>query len=181
MTREQLEHVLRAASQIAAERDVLVIGSQSLLGSFTEDNLPHEATASMEADVAFFDDPGDAKADRVDGAIGELSGFHETFGYYAQGVSVTTAVLPAGWQDRVIPLATPGTAPGRGLCLDPHDCVISKLVANREKDLAFASALVRARLIDLDVLAARLETVAAHPLVLQHIRDWIATSREDPA
>ncbi len=44
MTREQLEHVLRAASQIAAERDVLVIGSQSLLGSFAEDRLPHSAT-----------------------------------------------------------------------------------------------------------------------------------------
>jgi hypothetical protein len=76
MTREQLEHILRAASQIAAERDVLVIGSQSLLGTFAEDSLPHEATTSIEADVAFFDDPDDAKADLVDGAIGELSGFH---------------------------------------------------------------------------------------------------------
>lgn len=48
MTREQLAHVLRAASTIAAERDVLVIGSQSVLGSFGEDMLPFEATASME-------------------------------------------------------------------------------------------------------------------------------------
>jgi hypothetical protein len=181
MTREQLEHILRAASQIATERDVLVIDSQSLLGSFAEDSLPHEATASMEADVAFFDDPGDAKADLVDGAIGELSGFHETFGIYAQGVSVTTAVLPARWQERVVPFATPGTAPGRGLCLDPHDCVISKLVANREKDLAFANALVREGLIDLDILADRLETVAAHPMLIQLIRDWIAARREDSA
>jgi hypothetical protein len=30
------------------------------------------ATSSMEADIAFFDDPADVKADRVDGAIGEL-------------------------------------------------------------------------------------------------------------
>jgi hypothetical protein len=59
------------------------------LGSFADDDLPFEATSSMEADVAFFDDPADAKADQVDGAIGELSTFHETFGYYAQGVSVT--------------------------------------------------------------------------------------------
>lgn len=81
MTREQLEHVLRAASAIAGERDVLVIGSQSVLGSFAESDLPPEATSSMEADVAFFDDPADVKADQVDGAIGELSMFHETFGY----------------------------------------------------------------------------------------------------
>jgi hypothetical protein len=44
MTREQLEHILRAASAIAGEPDVLVIGSQSVLGSFAEDNLPPEAT-----------------------------------------------------------------------------------------------------------------------------------------
>jgi hypothetical protein len=94
VTREQLEHILRAASAIVGDPDVLVIGSQSVLGSFAEDDLPLEATSSMEADIAFFDDPADAKADQVDGAIGELSTFHETFGYYAQGVSVSTAVLP---------------------------------------------------------------------------------------
>lgn len=173
MTREQLAHILRAASTIAGERDVLVIGSQSVLGTFGEQQLPYEATASMEADVAFFDDPGDVKADRVDGAIGELSGFHETFGFYAQGVSVTTAVLPDGWRNRVVSFEGAATAPGRGLCLEPHDCVISKLVAGREKDLAFASALVRAGLIDLDVLASRVGTVAAHPLVVERIRTWI--------
>jgi len=33
MKREQLEHVLRAASHIANDPDVVVIGSQSILGS----------------------------------------------------------------------------------------------------------------------------------------------------
>jgi hypothetical protein len=63
------------------------------------------------------DDPTDAKADQVDGAIGELSAFHETFGYWAQGVSVSTAVLPEGWRDRVIALATPSTAQGADYAL----------------------------------------------------------------
>ena len=69
---------------------MLVIGSQSILAALPEDALPTEATASIEADVAFFDDPDDVKADHVDGAIGELSPFHERYGYYAQGVSVST-------------------------------------------------------------------------------------------
>jgi hypothetical protein len=73
VTREQLARVLRAASAIAADPDVLVIGSQSVLGSFGEDDLPFEATASMEVDIAFFGDPDDAKADLVDGAIGDLA------------------------------------------------------------------------------------------------------------
>ena len=115
MTREQLEHVLRAAGAVVGDPEILVIGSQSVLGSIPDNQLPLEATTSIEADLAFFDDPSDGKADMVDGAIGELSAFHDTFGYYAQGVSVTTAVLPAGWRQRLVLLATPDTAPTHGL------------------------------------------------------------------
>jgi hypothetical protein len=123
--REQLEHVLRAASQIAGDANVVVIGSQSILGTVPEDRLPLEATASMEVDVAFFDDPDNRKSDQVDGAIGELSPFHEMNGYYAQGVSVSTATLPQGWRDRLVLVESQSTQPGRGFALDPHDCVVS--------------------------------------------------------
>ena len=102
MRREQLEHVLRAASQIADDPDVVVIGSQSILAAIPENHLPLEATSSMEVDVAFFDDPDNRKSDQVDGAIGELSPFHEMNGYYAQGVSVSTATLPRAFADALI-------------------------------------------------------------------------------
>lgn len=52
MTREQLAHVLRAVARITDDSDVLVIGSQSILGSYPEDELPPEATGSMEVDTA---------------------------------------------------------------------------------------------------------------------------------
>ena len=174
MRREQLEHVLRAASQIADDPEVLVIGSQSVLGAIPEDLLPPAATASIEVDVAFFDDPDDRKADQVDGAIGELSGFHETFGYYAQGVSVSTAVLPTGWRERLVVVETASTAPSRGYLLDPHDCVVSKLVAGREKDYAFAAALIKIGLIDPAVLVERVDTLDVEPTLLQRLRSWIA-------
>ena len=161
MNRAQLEHVLRAAATIVDDPNLLVIGSQSILGAFADDRLPVEATTSIEADLAFFDDPDGSKADRVDGAIGELSRFHETFGYYAQGVSVSTAVLPVGWEDRTVELATPGAAPARARCLDPHDCVVSKLVAGREKDLAFAAALIREGLVEPETLVTRVRAVSA--------------------
>ncbi|MCY7365982.1 MAG: hypothetical protein LH469_11835 [Frankiaceae bacterium] len=79
-----------------------MIGSQSILATYDEEELPVAATASVEVDLAFFDDDDDARADQVDGAIGELPQFHETFGFYAQGVSVKTAVLPNGWRNRVV-------------------------------------------------------------------------------
>ncbi|MET0415223.1 MAG: hypothetical protein ABW022_04275, partial [Actinoplanes sp.] len=58
---------------------------------------------------------------------------------------------------------------------EPHDCVVSKLVAGREKDLAFADALIRAGLINPALVAERVETVDVHPLVLKRLRDWIAS------
>jgi hypothetical protein len=102
-SQEQLEHLLRAASQIVEEPDVVVLGSQAILASYPETFLPSEVVGSIEADFCFFDDVDEAKADRVDGAIGELSRFHESFGIYAQGVSIATAVLGPGWRDRVVP------------------------------------------------------------------------------
>lgn len=177
MTREQLAHVLRAVAKITDEPDILVIGSQSILGSYPEDKLPPEATGSMEVDTAFPADPDGAKADLVDASIGELSEFHEQFGYYPQGVSVSTGVFPVGWRDRLVTFQTPSSEPGRGLCLEPHDCILAKLVRFEEKDVNFAGALVRAGLIDLDTLVDRSSTLPAHPAVIERIRNWIGVMR----
>jgi hypothetical protein len=170
VTREQLAHVLRTVARIAGERDILVIGSQSILGSFPEDALPPEATGSMEVDMAFFGDPDGAMADVVDVNLGEFSEFHDEFGYYPQGVSVTTGVFPAGWRERLVAFEGPGTEPGRGLCLEPHDCILAKLVRFDEKDVRFAYALVRAGLIDLDTLESRAGRLPAHPAVIERIQ-----------
>lgn len=177
MKREQLEHLLRAASTIVGDRDVLVIGSQSVLASVQDDGLPSEATTSIEADLAFFDDPIDEKADQVDGAIGELSQFHETYGYYAQGVSVGTAVLPNGWETRLVAIDTPGTSPGRGLCLEPHDCVASKLVAGRWKDMDFGGALLRDGIVDPDVLTAQIDLLPVSKEEIDRLRLWVDRHR----
>lgn len=56
MTRDELAHILRSASRIVGERDIVVIGSQSILGSFTDSELRDPAIASIEADLAFLDD-----------------------------------------------------------------------------------------------------------------------------
>jgi hypothetical protein len=175
--RAQLEHVVRAASNVVGERDVLVIGSQAVLASIPDAKLPAEATTSIEADLAFPNDPSDEKADQVDGAIGELSKFHETFGYYAQGVSVTTAVLPTGWQERLIVLDTPETEPARGLCLEPHDCVVSKLVAGRWKDRDFATALLRERLVEADIVLERIDLLPVTPADKARLRRWVEAHR----
>jgi hypothetical protein len=171
--RADLEHVLRAASRIADD--------EAVVAAIDDEDLPPVATASVEVDVAFFDDPGDEKADRVDGAIGELSPFHEMYGYYAQGVSVSTAVLPEGWRDRLVVLDTPATQPGRGWALDPHDCVLAKLVAGREKDHAFASALIRAGVVDTEILRDRASRLPITAQRISQLRSWIVSVVGDAA
>ena len=96
---------------------------------------------SMEADVYPRNHP--ERADEIDGAMGELSEFHEAFGYYAQGVSPQTAVLPAGWERRLIRLTSTNTEGATGLCIDVHDLALSKYAAGREKDIEFNRELVR--------------------------------------
>jgi hypothetical protein len=165
--------LLRAASRIAGDRDVIVIGSQAILGTYPDAALPAEAIGSIEADVCFFDDIDEVKSDRVDGAIGELSSFHETFGVYAQGVSVATAVLGPGWRDRIVVYENSKTLPGRGLCLEAHDLVGAKLAVGREKDFEFAESLIRESLIDVSVLLRRIDALPLEPSIKERRTTWL--------
>jgi hypothetical protein len=93
MNREQLEHVIRAAAANADTDQIVIVGSQSILGAYPEVSHP-VLCRSMEADVFPLESPQNSIL--IDGAIGERSIFHETFGYYAHGVAPDTAVLPEG-------------------------------------------------------------------------------------
>jgi hypothetical protein len=173
VNREQLAHVLRAAATVAGDGDIVVLGSQSILGTFSDTRLPDEVTMSVEADLAWRNDVDAAKADLVDGAIGEGSQFHSEWGYYAQGVEVSTAVLPAGWEDRVEIFHREDTGHAWARCLEPHDLCIAKLVAGREKDIEFVASLIRAQLIDPTKLRELVATIAAPTPIIHAARDRI--------
>jgi hypothetical protein len=157
--RSDLEHIIRAAATIADDDELVIVGSQAVLGQFP--SAPPELLVSDEADVYPRNHP--ERADVIDGSIGEGSPFHDTFGYYAQGVGPETAVLPAGWLSRLIPIRTPATRGATGWCLEVHDLVVSKLIAGREKDWSFATAAVRHRLVDVATLRTRLADVELEP------------------
>lgn len=157
----QLEHVLRAAAAITGTDRFVVIGSQSILGTIADP--PTDLTQSVEVDLAPLSCPSDA--DLIDGSIGELSPFHSTFGYYAHGVSIESATLPDGWESRLKALCTPLTGGATALCLEPTDLAVAKLVAGRDKDVAFITVLVRHGLVTIDGIRSRLrDTRLAEPL-----------------
>jgi hypothetical protein len=174
--RKQLEHILRAASRIVDERDFLVIGSAAVLGTFGDDQLPDEASRSEEADIAPYNDPDGEKSLRVEGSLGQGSHFHAAFGYFADGVDFRTAIAPTGWQERLVSFATKGTGDGRGWCLERHDLAAAKLAAGRQKDYEFVSALLDVGLLDLTVVAERLELLPRDrvlPAYLAKARAWV--------
>lgn len=169
MTRAQLEHLLRAAATIANDDEIVVIGSQAILGQFPD--APAAMRVSMEADLFPLNHP--ERADVIDGSIGELSPFHEAFGYYAQGVGEETARLPDGWKERLVVIENENTRGVRGLCLEVHDLLVSKVIAGREKDLAFLREAAQHHMADPEILLRRLETVQVEPAIRRQARAWI--------
>ncbi len=139
MNRTQLEHIIRAASQISGDTEIVVIGSQAIHAQRMK--LPPIAFRSEEADVYPRNHP--ERADQIDAAIGELSPFHDTHGYYGHGVSPNTAILPTGWEQRVVRLSNPNTGGATGLCIGVHDLALSKYAAGREQDIEFNRELAR--------------------------------------
>lgn len=170
MKRNELEHIIRAAGAIADVQRIIIFGSQSILAQF-----PHFAESavknddkrilfqvndreilfrSIEADVLIPDSP--EKTELVEAAIGELSLFHETFGYYVQGVDLSTSKLPTGWEDRLLEICNENTNWITGQCLEVHDLIISKLYAGRKKDIEFFKAVIHLGLLSKETLSARL-------------------------
>lgn len=148
MRRDELEHVLRAAANVSGCDEIVVIGSQAILGSAPD--APDVLLWSQEADVFPRDAP--ERAETIDGALGDGSPFHATFGYYAHGVGPETAKAPSGWEDRLVPVRVE-KLPGRGedvtgWCLEPHDLVLAKCVAGRERDWEFARDAIAHGVVD---------------------------------
>ncbi len=159
MKKDEFDHAVRAAGAVLGVDEVLVIGSQAVHGTVHSD-LPEEAHRSIEVDIAVAGDDDGHLADLIDGSIGEASMFHSTFGYYAQGVTERTTVLPEGWGRRLVSYESPATNGVVAKCLEVHDLWISKAVAGRPKDLEFCKAMLEKGFVDRGVLRERLGDTA---------------------
>lgn len=173
MRLDQLEHILRAAGTVADEDVMIVIGSQAILASHP--TPPEELAVSAEADLYPRDAP--EKADLITGCLGEFSMFHETFGYHADGVSPTTAVLPHSWRERLVCLSNENTRGVTGLCLSAVDIAISKLAAGRDKDIQYVTALFHHGMVSSEEVSRLLEELK--PQQRELIKTRLATIRRE--
>jgi hypothetical protein len=166
---EQFEHVVAAAAEVTGQDELVVIGSQAILGSYSQP--PESMLQSLEADLYPLGNP-DA-ADLIDGALGDGSQFHLTFGYYAHGVGPETAKAPHGWHQRLvrreIPRRVSSTLSPVAWCLETHDLVLSKCAAGRERDWDYAAEALKARLVTTDLLLARVADLPLDDELRDHI------------
>jgi hypothetical protein len=94
VTRDELEHAVRAACDVADDDAVWVFGSQAILGQY--EDAPEELRMSAEVDMVPVN--ASSKTIDIDANLGELSPFHQAYGFYVHGLSIEAAVLPRGWE-----------------------------------------------------------------------------------
>ncbi len=192
MNRDELGRAIKAACANLDEPRVIVLGSQSILGSFDTDELPPATFLSREVDIlplSGITDPSSVedKLLMLDSRLGEDSPFHTSFGFYVEGIHKDVVVLPKRWGSRLVHFVVDDDASilyGRtGLCLDPVDLCVSKTIAGREKDREFVSALVAAALVSVADIGARIVGGIEWPLTytedrtlaLERATSWLAS------
>jgi hypothetical protein len=175
MKKQQVDHVLRAAGRISGEKQFIIIGSQALHGKYPD--LADEILTSVEVDLVAGKEGSGAEWLN---AIGYLSAFHESFGYYADPVDLATATLPKGWRARLVRLPPGETEGVTGLCLEPHDLAVAKYVAAREKDLIFTRELARRGILVKERLLALLKDTPVETAAGERIRGAVARDFRTP-
>lgn len=191
MNREELGRAIKAACANLDESPVIVLGSQSILGSYDTAELPDVAFYSREVDIlplsGITNPPAvEEKLLMLDARLGENSPFHEHHGFYVEGIHKDVVVLPNQWDNRLVHFTVAdGTSElyGRtGLCLDPIDLCVSKCVAGRPKDHEFVAALVRENIVTVPAILERIDKYGIEwpptydsdkDLAVERARSWL--------
>lgn len=169
MRRAQLEHVILEVGRRNDLEYFYIIGSAAILAVLPD---PPEGALTATRDVDVIPPHDDDKlADRISWVLGEGSDFDIEYGYYAQGVSWSTPQFaPRNWHLRALPVRVQRYT---GLCMEPHDLVLSKLGAGREKDLGFARDVARLGLVQYKTLLERLAAVEMTEAHLELVKQRI--------
>ncbi len=155
MRKEDLFDLIRRVTEISGVASPIIVGSQSIY-SIT-DQVPQIVRGSYEADFLLAGDDSDARI-IVNKELGVTSTFYDTHGYFADGLGLATVTLAPGWQDRLQPLKDDNDQVV-ARCLEVYDLAVSKLIAGREKDLIFLCYLLDGRMISMNLLMERAETI----------------------
>ena len=101
--------------------------------------------------------PGELASEEINALFGWKSAFHDSFGFYIDGVDETTATLPPGWRDRaVVADVQDGDVTLHAVAPRTVDVVVAKLHRLHDKDRGYIEACHFAHPLDLDLVWERL-------------------------
>jgi hypothetical protein len=166
-TLEDLIETVRAIARRFDTDKVFIIGSQSILLSWPDAPIILRTSAEIDAY------PGNARlweirhkaldpdcppeaSEEINAFFGEGSAFHQSHGFYIDGVDENTARLPADWNTRAIYKDV--DVDGRrvlAVAPCPEDVIVSKLARLSDKDEDFIEAYHAARPLDLELIVER--------------------------
>lgn len=155
MERDQLEKLLRFASNITGETEFVLVGSQAALAQLRR--LPPQMAMSREIDMYPRHKPDEAEM--LDAVYGEGTPFARENGFWLDGVGPETAALPADWEKRAVTFSPKGDPGIKAIAPDINDLAVSKLIAGREKDLEWFATGISTGLVDGPIVASRIRRV----------------------
>ena len=176
-TLEDLERTVRAIATEFKTDKIFIIGSQSILLAWPD--APPLMRSSPEID-AF---PGNTRiweiqekkkhpeespeaSEHIDALFGSGSQFHQTHGFYIDGVDENTATLPTGWQTRaVVRQIDVGGRSVTAVAPCPEDLIVSKLARLDDKDKSFIEAYHSERPLDPSVIEERIRLSDFEPAI----------------
>jgi hypothetical protein len=180
MTLDQVFKILQRARDLTQHRDIVVIGSNAVLGLAEHTAIPDDMSMSIDLDTYLKNDPG--RTGELLAALGEGSPFHMKEGFYLDAVSPRLATLPDGWEARLLKVERDGN---RAWFIDPDDAAISKYARYEPRDQRWIRAGLDAGLISMPKVRARLRTTtfldaAEDAAVRQRVEDdaaWLEQLR----
>lgn len=156
MRRKSIDHILRAAADVTKQTKFVLVGSAAVIARSR--HIPLDMMITPEIDI-YAPDAADIEfaSELIDGSIGQGSQFHDTFGYYGDGVSAATAKMPLDWRERAIEYAGPECPGVVAIVPEENDVALAKLAAWREKDRMWLRQGVKAGIVSIEIMTSRLD------------------------
>lgn len=169
-TLADLERAVRSVSTHFNEDVVVVIGSQAALVGFPWVSDAMRDTKEIDiylgrAKILERRNPEELEvSEEIFALFGRDSSFHKSFGFYVDGVSITTATMPTDWKERAVYREVKnGERTVTVIAPAMEDLVIAKLAAFCDKDKSYIEACHKAFPLDLDLIASRIEATERFP------------------
>jgi hypothetical protein len=112
LRRSDIDHVLRAAASLIGFTRFVMIGTGAVIAIARQIPVAMMQTEEIDIYAEEATDP-DWVSDLIDGSMRRDSQFRRTFGYYGDGVSPSTAVMPSDWRSRADVYVTRMALPAR--------------------------------------------------------------------